>query len=93
MHSNNLVGTIPASFANFGSATRVYVLINHLLIIFLIFLIFWVFSKVAQNNLTGTVPWQTNPGYDVFDARYNSFSCPLPEWCSSAGNGECEPCV
>ena len=51
---------------------------------------------MENNILNGTLPafLQTDPGYQVFNASNNAFTCPLPVWCSAppSGNGECAPC-
>jgi len=93
---NQLSGTIPESLGNLQRAKYIMMHSNNLEgSIPASFANFGSATrvKVAENNLNGTVPWTSDPGYDVFDARYNQFSCPLPEWCSSSGNGLCEPCV
>ena len=50
--------------------------------------------KISNNNLAGQLPseLQENPHIPVFNASMNSFSCPVPEWCSEDGNGLCAPC-
>lgn len=45
---------------------------------------------VQNNTLTGAFPWVVKPDFvPSFDARYNNFTCPLPEWCKDL----CAPCM
>jgi len=93
---NQLTGTIPNSLGHLESAK--YIMMHSNQLTGTIPASFANFTsatriKVAKNQLKGPLPWTSDPGLDVFDARDNLFSCPLPSWCSSSGNGFCEPCT
>jgi len=49
------------------------------------------------NDLSGTLPpfLQSPPRLISYNMSKNSFSCPLPKYCSPfpTGNGLCAPCV
>lgn len=51
-------------------------------------------SRILRENLLiGTLPpFIQNRSVETIDLTNNYFECPLPEWCSASGTGDCVPC-
>jgi len=101
LYNNQLSGSIPATIGSLSIMRELWLNDNQLTgsIPAAIGNISALRNLYLQNNhLSGTLPpfLQQQPTYiPYFNARNNSFSCPLPMWCSlpPVGNGECLPCV